>query len=188
MFAVAVCICVLGFGCAGARTSAGSDAATDDRRRPETQVEKSYAPPTVMTSPEPPGSTLSYGGDKVEAAIGTYCWFAGGSGACVDGAMIVDAGANSFGDKLVVRSGAAMSFVYKGKKLDSLGTAAHKVGRKGTGNGRMDGGQGSLKTRLSGTRARIFADLPPGEYVLDAFATMPEGDVSYSFGLVVKAR
>ncbi len=126
----------------------------------------------MMATPEPPGSTLSYGGKTVEAGIGTYCWFTGGSGACVDGT-----GTNVGKDELVVRSGASMTFVYKGKKLDSLRISA----RNGLG-------EKDLKARRSETRARIAADLPDGEYVLDVFATMPEGDVSYGFGLTVKSR
>lgn len=43
-----------------------------------------------------------------------------------------------------------------------------------------------LGVERTGTRARIVADLPAGEYVLDAFARMPEGDASYGFPLVVK--
>lgn len=171
-FVLMVCICANAFGCAGVKTSAGSDAAgSDDRQRPETRAEESYVPSSMMmTSPEPPGSTLSYGKDAVEAGIGTYCWSTARGGACVD-----VSGTNAGEDELVVPAGAVMSFVYKGKKLDSLGISARN------GLGAKD-----LKVRRSGTRARIVADLPPGEYLLDVFATMPEGDVSYGFGLVVK--
>ena len=171
VFVLTVCIGALISGCGAARTSGGSDAAaTDDRQSPETNAKRiSQSPATMMAPPEPPGSTLSYGGETVEAGVGTYCWFADGSGACVD-----TSGTNAGRDKLVVPSGASMSFVYEGKKLDSL--AVSEQGGK------------DLKARRSGTRARIVADLPAGEHVLDVFATMPEGDVSYGFGLVVKSR
>jgi len=48
------------------------------------------------------------------------------------------------------------------------------------------GGAEVLEVRRSGTRARIVADLPAGECVLDARARMPEGDASHGFRLTVK--
>ena len=90
-----------------------------------------------------------------------------------------------------------MSFAYKGKALDSLSVAAYKVGREGGGGGCEDdiflllskgGGAKDPKVRRSGTRARIVADLPPGEYVLDVFARMPQGDASYGFRLILELR
>ncbi len=50
------------------------------------------------------------------------------------------------------------------------------------------GGAKDLPARRSGTRARIVADLPAGEYVLDVFARMPQGDASYGFRLILKPR
>ena len=88
-----------------------------------------------------------------------------------------------------------MSFAYRGKALDSLSVAAFRAGREGRGGGREDEflppswrkGE-DLRVRRSGTRARIVADLPPGEYVLDVFARMPEGDASYGFRLILEPR
>ena len=151
------------------------------------------APPTTMmfTSPEPPGSTLSYGGETVEGGLGTYCWTAGGGGACADAVGVsLEEGA------LEAPAGATLSFVYEGKELDSLGVTAYRAGWEGEGGGREDdvfvppyrgdGGAKDLRVRRSGTRARVVADLPAGEYVLETFARMPEGDASYGFRLTLK--
>jgi len=111
----------------------------------------------------------------------------GGSGGCADAFAII------LGEEaLEAPAGATLSFAYKGKALDSLSVAAYKVGREGGGGGREDdiflppskgGGARDPKVRRSGTRARTVADLPPGEYVLDIFARMPQGDASYGFRL-----
>ncbi len=70
-------------------------------------------------------------------------------------------------------------------------------GREGGGGSREDdmflppsrgGGRKDLPVRRSGSRARIVADLPPGEYVLDVFARMPQGDASYGFRLILEPR
>jgi hypothetical protein len=67
VFALFVC------GCAGARgpEETGGGETTGGRG-------EAPAPPTTMTtmmfqSFEPPGSTLSYGGETVEGGLGTYC-------------------------------------------------------------------------------------------------------------------
>ena len=155
--------------------------------------EGDQAPQTTMmvAGSEPPGTTLSYGGETVEGGLGTYCWTAGGAGACADAVgILLEGGA------LKAPAGATLSFAYKGRELDSLGVGAYRAGREGEGGGREDdvfvppyrgdGGAKSLNVRRSGTRASIAADLPAGEYVLDAFATMPEGDASYGFRLTVR--
>lgn len=154
------------------------------------------APQTTMIFPdfEPPGSTLSYGGETVDGGLGSYCWSSGGSmGGCADafGVVLEE-------EALEAPTGATLSFAYGGKTLDSLDVAAYRADREVEGGGRDDdvfvpsyngdGGGRDLRVRRSGTRARIVADLPPGEYVLDAFARMPGGDASYGFHLVVEAR
>ena len=146
--------------------------------------------PTTMMFPEPPGSTLSYGGETVEGGLGSYCWTWGGGGGCADAFAII------LGEEtLEAPAGATLSFAYGGKALDSLSVTAFRAGREGRGGGREDQflppswrkGE-DLRVRRSGTRARIVADLPPGEYVLDVFARMPEGDASYGFRLILKPR
>lgn len=92
----------------------------------------------------------------------------------MDGGFSLD---NDAEEALRAPSGVALTFAYEGDRLDSLDTTASSV------DGRA---QEDLRTRLSGTRARVVADLPPGEYLIEAFATMPEGDATYGFQLVVE--
>lgn len=166
-FLLMVCICVNTFGCAGARTS---------------------------TSLEPPGSTLSYGGETIEAGLGGYCWTSDQASSCVD-AIGISLG----GGELAVSSGASLSFEYEGDELDSLDVMAYEVGPEGSKSNRIEEGilvppyqsvgKGDQpKARRSGTRASIATDLPAGEYVFDVRAGMPEGDASYGFHIFVEAR
>jgi hypothetical protein len=148
--------------------------------------------PTTMMFPEPPGSTLSYGGETVEGGLGSYCWLMGGSGGCADAFAII------LGEEaLEAPAGATLSFAYRGRALDSLSVAAYKAGREVGEGGREDdmflppsrGEEAKdLKVRRFGTRARIVADLPAGEYVLEASVRMPQGDASYGFRLILKPR
>lgn len=175
----------------------GCAAATgpDDTGGRETSGARGEEPtlPTTMMLPEPPGTTLSYDGETVEGGLGSFCWnMIGGGGGCADAfAIILEE------EELEAPAGATLSFAYKGKALDSLSVTAYKAGREGGGGSREDdafvppirgGGKKDLPVRRSGTRARIVADLPPGEYVLDVFARMPRGDASYGFRLVLEPR
>jgi hypothetical protein len=152
------------------------------------------APPATMmfASSEPPGSTLSYGGETVNGGLGSYCWTMRGGGACVDaGGVSLEDGA------LEAPAGATLSFAYRGKALDSLSVEAYRADKEGEDGGREDVfvtpyrgdvGAKDLRVHRSGTRARFVADLPAGAYVLNAFARMPEGDASYGFRLILEAR
>lgn len=174
-------------GCAAATGPDDTGGGETSKARREVSV-----PPTTMMFPEPPGSTLSYRGETVEGGLGTYCWLMGGSGGCADAFAVI------LGEEtLDAPAGATLSFVYRGKALDSLSVAAYRAGREDAGGGREDGeflppykggGVKDLRVRRSGTRARIVADLPPGEYVLDVFARMPQGDASYGFRLILEPR
>ncbi len=190
---LSVSTAVLVSGCAAATgpddTGGGetSKARGEDPKPPTTMM----SPTTVMFS-EPPGSTLSYGGETVEGGLGSYCWLMGGSGGCADAFAII------LGEEaLEAPAGATLSFAYRGRALDSLSVAAYKAGREVGGGGREDdmflppsrGEEAKdLKIRRFGTRVRIVADLPAGEYVLEAFARMPQGDASYGFRLILKPR
>jgi hypothetical protein len=114
-----------------------------------------------------------------------------------EGGGCADAFATILGEEdLEAPAGATLSFAYRGKALDSLSVTAFRAGREVGGGGREDEflppswrkGAEDLRVRRSGTRARIVADLPPGEYVLDVFARMPQGDASYGFRLILKPR
>lgn len=193
-FLATVCICAVAFGCAGTRTSSGANGPDEaDRKDSETGVENSVQTPTATTSLEPPGSTLSYDGETVAAGLGGYCWSTDRASSCVDAVGI------SLGEKkLMAPSNAPLSFAYKGDGLDAVDVMAYEVGSGGRDNRIQHGilvppyagvGKGRQpEVRRSGDRARIFARLPAGEYVLDVRAGMPEGGASYGFHLVVEAR
>ena len=188
-----VAIAVLVSGCGAATGPDGTGGGESSKtRREDPNPPTTMTSPTTMMFPEPPGSTLSYGGETVEGGLGSYCWFMGGSGGCADAFAII------LGEEaLEAPAGATLSFAYGGKALDSLSVAAYKAGREAGGGGREDdmflppsrgGGARDLPVPRSGPRARIAADLPPGEYVLDFFARMPQGDASYGFRLILEPR
>ncbi len=183
------------FGCATATgpddTGGGGPMERGGGEPTEARGEGPATPTTMMSMPpEPPGSTLSFGGETVDGGLGAYCWTAGGGGGCVDAfGVVLEEGT------LEAPTDATLSFAYGGKALDSLSVVAYRAGREGPGGGRegdvfvmpsKGGGAEELRVRRSGTTARIVADLPAGEYVLNAFARMPEGDASYGFRLAVK--
>ncbi len=100
---------------------------------------------------------------------------------------------------LTVPAGSTLTFAYGGNKLDSLSVSAQRIRRKDRLR-RMAGGnflvpekEGEayeervrLQTRRSENRARINADLPAGEYAVEAFPRFPEGDAFYGFRVVVE--
>jgi hypothetical protein len=141
--------------------------------------------PTLMSGgSRPPNSTLSYGAQSVSGALGTYCW----TNACVDSVGIV---ANR--EELTVPAGSTMTFAYGGRKLDSAGVAAYRIGpgnqpeKMGRSILLIPEGKGTgLPARQSGNRVQITAKLPVGRYVVDVFARMPQGDASYGFLIAVE--
>jgi hypothetical protein len=132
----------------------------------------------------PPDSTLSYGGETARGALGTYCWKRG----CADSVGIV-----AYKDELRVPASATVTFAYGGRKLHAIAVVAYRIG---PGNqpeqmGRkillIPAGKGTeLPARQSGNRAQFTAELPAGKFVVDVFATMPEGDASYGFLIAVE--
>ena len=179
-----VAMAVLVSGCAAARQT--DDAA---RRTSPVAADDPLRQTTMISRTQPPTSTLSYGGRTVRGGLGTRCWAP--EGVCADASGTILGNGT-----LTAPPGATLTFAYGGDRIDTLGAVAYKVGRKKEGGGRIvDGGavfqpnyegeEKILKVRRTGTRAGIVADLPAGEYVIDVFATMPEGDVSYGFRLMV---
>lgn len=192
---LATCVCVFVSGCGAARTPEANSNEADSRQDFETNKRESSRSATTTTAGlEPPESTLSDGEETVEAGIGAYCWSTGGASSCVDAIGI------SLGEgKLTARPGEPLSFAYRGGRLDSLGVTAYEVDPEDGGGNRIESGvlvppykgigkKEQPEVRRSGDRARIDADLPAGEYVLDMRARMPEGDASYGFHVVVEAR
>ena len=186
-FFAAVLVGVVLAGC-GAATISGDSGG----RGPSQKTEDSAGPRGEAAGdelPEPPGSTLSYGGESVRAGLGSYCWVS----VCTD----------SFGlplseKTLTVPAGSTMTFGYGGKKLDSLSVAAHRIGQEDRletiaggdfliPDEESKGYEGiRLQTRRSGNRARITAELPVGVYAVEAFAKLHEGDALYGFRVVVE--
>ena len=75
------------FGCAAATgpddTGGGGPTGKGGGEPTEARGEDPATPTTMMSMrPEPPGSTLSYGGETVDGGLGSYCWTAGGGWGC----------------------------------------------------------------------------------------------------------
>lgn len=167
-----------------------------DDREPASRIEDSSGPGEETDGrelPEPPGSTLSYGGEIVDSGLGSYCWSSASGAVCTD-----SIGVPVSRETLTVPAGSALRFEYGGRGLESLGATAHRIGQ---GNHLEKAGRGSflvldeenegykgveLQTRRSDNRARIVADLPDGEYAVAVFARMPQGDALYGFHVVVE--
>ena len=186
LFAVALAGAVLS-GCASG--TAPGDGTT---REPTGRTEDSSGPGDQVDGhelPEPPGSTLSYGGETVSAGLGSYCWVS----VCADTFAIPVSE-----EALTVPAGSTLTFAYEGEKLDSLNVSARRIGRrdqlKSIAGGKFlvlgEGNKGDdairLHTHLSGSRAHIATDLPAGRYAVEAFARFPEGDAFYGFRVVVE--
>jgi len=170
------------YGC-GMTAGSGQPGGSSEARSIE-ETSNEPEPTLIAGGSRPPKSTLSYGGEMVSGALGTYCWRNG----CVDSVGIV-----AKKDKLTVPAGSTMTFAYGGRKLGSADVAAYRIG---PGNrpeemGRkillIPAGNGTkLPARHSGNQVEITAELPAGRYVVDVFARVPEGDVSYGFLIAVE--
>jgi hypothetical protein len=127
-------------------------------------------------------SMLSYGGESVAGALGTYCWSSDSGSVCVD-----KVGVPVNEETLTVPAGSTLTFEYGGRTLDSLSVTADRIGQ---GNVSGEGSKGYQEIRLrssrSGNRARIVADLPAGKYVVAVFVRVPQGDALYGFRVVVE--
>ena len=185
-FLAVVLIGVVLFGCGTATVPGGAEG-----REISEKAEGSVGPPgdDGVVGPEPPGSTLSYGGETVRGELGTYCWTSG----CAD-SFAIPVG----GETLSVPRGSALTFAYGGRELESLSVTAYPIGRgnhlKRTAGDVFlvpdDWDKGykgvELPVRRSGDRGRIAADLDVGGYVIAAFATMPQGDALYGFRIAIE--
>jgi hypothetical protein len=174
-------------GCRAARPAGRRDAT-----KPPERTEGSKQADSSGGS-RPPESTLSYGGDTITGALGTYCWGSASGSICVD-----KAGYPVSEETLTVPTGSTLTFAYGGKKLDSLSGSAHRTGqgyqlKEINGGGVLVptvGSEGNATTRLQihrfGTRAHVAAELPVGKYVVAAFIRGPQGDAVYGFHVVVE--
>jgi hypothetical protein len=148
----------------------------------------------------PPRSTLSYGGETVTGALGTYCWTQTPSGddTLFSGGCVDTVGVPVSEETLTVPAGSTLTFAYGGKKLDSLSVSAHRIGQKNhlekVAGGSVlvpnEGGKGYRTIRLQihrfGDRAHVAAELPAGEYVVAAFVRVSQGDAVYGFRVAVE--
>jgi hypothetical protein len=169
-------------GCAAGRGDSASSTTTQE----ETTAYKEET--TVLGGaeglPRPPDSTLSYGGREVKGALGTYCWSSGKSGVCADTSFIVPARKKT----LTVPSGSEVVFRYGGQTPPKkLGAAAYPLSKNDTSSASPDPSRShSLKAYGSGVERTIPVELPPGEYVVDVFITVRQGDATYFFRIMVE--
>ena len=135
----------------------------------------------LPSAPEPPDSTLGFGGRVVTGDLGSYCWSSGSGGSCVDAVfpLVPDK------DKtLAVEAGSGMVFDYGGEAPpDSVRAGAEPLG---PGGEPADSLSSPVKVDGSGDRVTMPAELPAGDYVVDVSVTVPEGDASYYFRVVVE--
>jgi hypothetical protein len=119
---------------------------------------------------------LSYCGETMAGALGTYCWSSDSGSICADAVAV------SVNDEtLTVPASATLTFDCGGKKLDSLSISADRIGR---GNHLEEIGDDSvlvpnagdkwyrtirLQTHWFGNRAHVAAELPAGKYTVAAF-------------------
>ena len=143
---------------------------------------------TILAFPEPPDSTLSYGGREVEGTLGSYCWSSGASSesmaTCVDSIGPTIA---SKQERLTVPPNSEMVFRYGGQdppKTVEAGTYSLNKLKKAGGVVRHDH---SLKAHGSGVQRTIPAKLPPGEYVLEvSIGANEQNGADYYFRILVE--
>ena len=168
-------------GCAAGKGDGAGSTTTEK----ETTVRSTQEETTVLTGwedfPEPPDSTLSYGGREMTGVQGSYCWVSGNTGGCADSVWPV---IPSKRKTLTVPPGSEMVFRYGGQSPPkTIGAGAYPLNKlKKTGMYRSDR---SLKAHGSGVQRTIPAELPPGEYVLEVLTKQQQGDASYYFRVVV---
>ena len=132
-------------------------------------------------APEPPDSVLLFGGRAVTGELGSYCWSSGSGGSCVDAVYPLVPGKEK---ALVVPAGSEMVFDYGGEaQPGSVRAGAEPLGADGKP---ADSLSSPLKVDGSGGRVTIPAELPAGDYVVDVFVAVPQGDASYFFRVVVQ--
>jgi hypothetical protein len=177
-------------GCAAERgDSAGSATKQDETTADGTEETTVLNEETTVLGlgPEPPDSTLSYGGREVEGTLGSYCWSSGVSSESM--ATCVDSSGPPIGskqEKLTVPPDSEMVFRYRGQdppKTFEAGAYSLKKLKK-PGVVRHDH---SLKAHGSGVQRTIPAELPPGEYVLEMSVRVnEEAGADYYFRILVE--
>ena len=135
-------------------------------------------------APRPPVSTLSYGGQEVKGALGSYCWSSGNSWVCADSSGPFIASKRK---TLTVPPDSEMVFRHGGqdppKTVEAGVYSLDKLKDKKGGVVRLER---SLKAHGSGVQRTIPAGLPPGGYVLEVSIKGQQYDASYAFRIVVE--
>ena len=178
-------------GCAAERgDSAGSATKQEETTADGTEETTVLNEETTVLGlgPEPPDSTLSYGGREVEGTLGSYCWSSGASSesmaTCVDSSGPPIRGKQ---ETLTVPPDSEMVFRYGGQdppKTVEAGTYSLNKLKKAGGVVRHDH---SLEAHGSGVQRTIPAELPSGEYVLEmSVGVNEESGADYYFRILVE--
>ena len=179
-------------GCAAGEGDGGSTIAKE-----ETAARSAGEETTVLGGGgrvRPPDSTLSYGGQEVKGALGSYCWSRGSSGLCADTAGVWPGRKRT----LTVPSGSEVVFHFGGQgppdrvnasassPPDKVMATASPWPEKGASTASTaQNRRRSLKTYGSGVERTIPVELPPGEYLLDVYVLTQQGDAGYAFRIMV---
>lgn len=175
-------------GCAAGQGDAGQsptrDTTANVKEDSTVYKEATTTPAGEGDLPQPPDSTLSYGGREVKGMLGSYCWSSSNSAVCADTFFIVPPDKKT----LTVPSGSEMMFRYGGQTPPKkVGAAASPLTKNGTSSASPDLNRShSLKSHGSGVERTILAELPPGEYVVDVFIKVRQGDATYYFRILVE--
>ena len=118
----------------------------------------------------------------MKGTLGSYCWSSGNSGTCVDSIGPPIGGKQ---ETLPVPPGSEMVFRYGGKSPPkTVEAGAYSLDKlKKAGVVRPDR---ALEAQGSGVQRTIPAELPPGEYILEVFVKVQQGDASYYFRIMVE--
>lgn len=135
----------------------------------------------ASSAAEPPDSTLGSGDRDVTGELGSYCWSSGSGGSCVDAVYPLVPEKEK---TLAVPAGSDMVFDYGGEvPPNAVRAGAEPLGPGGEPTGSSPR---PLETGGPGGRVTVPAELPAGDYVVDVSVTVPEGDASYYFRVVVE--
>jgi hypothetical protein len=176
-------------GCAAGQGGAGRTPAEETTASGTEETTVYNEETTVLEAggnlPRPPDSTLSYGGREVKGTLGSYCWSSGSSSICADTFRVL---VPSKERTLTVPSGSEMVFHFGGQSsaYKVEGATAYPINTINKWGVKPGSSHRALKAHSSGIERAIPAELPPGEYVVDVFITVRQGDVTYYFRIMVE--
>ena len=128
-------------------------------------------------SSRPPHSTPALGGREVSGKLGSFCWTSDRAAVCADMHGIP---VPSEQQRLTVSSGSEMLFHYGGgRSPKTVQAKAHPLKKKGSP-------RHPLNVHGSGVERTIPAEMPSGEYAVEADVSEQRGDAPYYFRVMVK--